>query len=120
MDPKRDKAYSTRRDAKELADLIDSRPQDNTPKTEGKRAEDSGWRTHEECAGETYESERSYAAEPAKKEVTDPAEYSRDFREYCDEPTHERGGQAVWKKEREDKLVDALYDWERKQAESGK
>jgi hypothetical protein len=121
MDPKKDKDDAIRKEARELADLIDSMPQDNTPKTKGKRAEDSSWRTHEECAGETYEPETSYyAGEQAKKEVTDPAEYSRDFREYCDEPTHEKGGQSVWKKEREDKLVDALYDWERKQGESEK
>lgn len=121
MVPTQDKAHATCKEAQELVNMIDCQSKDSTPETPGKRAEDSGWRTHEERTGHFYEPERSYVGKPPKKQASDAAASGRDFRERWEEPTHDRGGLSAKRKELEEKSGEQICEWERdrKQAETG-
>jgi hypothetical protein len=123
MDPKRDKAKEIAKEAREISDYLDSRPEDNTPRTEGKRAEESTYWPPENSSEEPhkgyYEPSKShYYGEASKSYPSDPAGSARSFREYGEAPSHERGPKKTWQKDREGRIKELL--WERERDESGK
>jgi hypothetical protein len=122
MDPKQDKAKAIKRDARYIADYFDAKPEDNKPRTEGKRAEDSNKWSSENSSAEPYsgysEPSKPTIYEEPKSYVSDPAASARPFTEYGENPSHERGPKKTWQKDREARIESIL--WEEDKKESGK
>lgn len=122
MDPKQDKAKAIKRDARDFADYFDAKPEDNKPRTEGKRAEDYYDWPSENSSSKPYsgysEPSKPSSYEASKGDVSDPAASARPFTEYGEDPSHERGPKKTWQKDREARIESIL--WEEDKKESGK